>query len=112
MLEYDSRSLASAAGALALVLLLTFPSVFAIASHFRESKPKSEIYEDEDGVASEESMAAYSATAPKIALSLCTVLGFLTAVPLAVLGTLEHDHDSTFIQNWLSVAQWVSTRDR
>src|ERR1700719_2546867 len=111
MLEYDSRSLASGAGAFALVFLLTFPSVSAIVSHFRESKPKSEVYEDKDGIASEESMAAYSAMAPKIILSVLTVAGLLTAVPLGIFGTLDRDHDSLFIQNWLNAAQWVSTRD-
>jgi hypothetical protein len=111
MLEYDSRSLASGAGGLALVLLLTFPSVFAIASHFRETKPKSQIYEDKDGIASEESMAAYSAKAPKIILSLFTLAGFLTSIPLAVFGTLNRDYDSMFIENWLIAAHWVSTRD-
>lgn len=111
MLEYDSRSLAVGASGLALVLLLTFPSVFAIASHFREPKSKSEIYEDKDGIASAESMAAYSAKTPKILISIFTIIGFLTATALAVLGTLNRDQDFTFLQNWLNVAQWVSTRD-
>ena len=112
MLEYDSRSLASGVGGLALVFLLTFPSLFAITSHFRESKPKSEIYEDEDGIASEESMAAYSAKAPKTVLSIFTVAGLLTSISLGVFGTLNRDHDSMFIQNWLIAAQWVSIRDK
>ena len=109
MLEYDSRSLGVEAGGLALVLLLTFPSVFAIASHFREPKSKPEIYRDKDGSASEESMAAYSAKVPKILISAFTVAGFLTAITLAVLGT--PDQDFTSLQNWLNVAQWVSTHD-
>jgi hypothetical protein len=112
MLEYDSRSLASCAGGLALVFLLTFPSVFAITSHFRKSKPKSEIYEDKDGIASEESMTAYSAKTPKIILSIFTVAGLLTSISLGVSGTLNRDHDSMLIQNWLIAAQWVSTSDR
>ena len=112
MLEYDSRSLASGAGGLALVFLLTFPSVFAVTSHFRESRPKSEIYEDKDGIASEESMAAYSAKAPKIILSIFTVTGLLTSISLSIFGTLNGDHDFMFIQNWLIAAQWVSTRDK
>jgi hypothetical protein len=111
MLEYDSRSLAAGASALALVLLFTVPSVLAIASHFRETQSKPEIYEDKDGVASEESMAAYSAKAPKILISIFTTLGLSTAISLAVLSTLNRDHDFTFIQNWVNVAQWVSTRD-
>lgn len=111
MLEYDSRSLAVGAAGLALVLLLTFPSLFAIISHFRETKSKPEIYQDKDGIASEESMAAYSAKTPKIVLSLVTVAGFLIAIYLAILGTLNRDHDSTFILSWLKLAQWVRPRD-
>jgi hypothetical protein len=111
MLEYDSRSLAAGAGGLALILLLTLPSVSAVASHFRETKSKFQVYEDKDGIASEESMAAYSAKTPKILLTIFAVFGLLTATSLAVLGTLNRDHDFTFIQNWLNVAQWVRTRD-
>jgi hypothetical protein len=111
MLEYDSRSLAVGEASLGLVFLLTFPSVSAIISHFRETKSKSEIYEDKDGTASKESMAAYSAKAPKTLLSFFTIIGFLTATSLALLGTLNRDHDLTFIQNWLNAAQWVCTRD-
>lgn len=111
MLEYDSRSLAAGTAGLALVLLLTLPSLFAITSHFRETKSKPEIYEDKDGVASEESMAAYSAKASKILLSIFTFAGFLTATSLAVLGTLNRNDDPMFIQNWLNLAQWVCRRD-
>ena len=108
MLENDSRSLASAAAGLLLVLLLTFPSSIAIASHFRETKQKStSIYEDKDGIASEESMAEYSAKIPKILLSLFAILGLSTAIALAILGTLNQDADRMSIENWLLVGQWV-----
>lgn len=113
MLEYDSRSLATGAAGLALVLLLTFPSLLAIISHFREAKSsKSDIYEDKDGIASEESMAAYSAKTPKIVLSLVTVAAFVISISLAILGTLNRSHDSTFILSWLKLAQWVCTRNQ
>ena len=104
MLEYDSKSLASAAVSLLLIALLT---IVGVVSHFREPKSKPALYEDKDGVASEESMAAYRAKYPKILLSIFTVLGFATAVCLAVLGTLDHRLDPMPLENWLTAGQWV-----
>ena len=111
MLENDSRSLASGVAGLALVLLLTFPSSIGIGSHFRESKQKSTVYEDKDGVASEESMAEYTAKIPKILLSIFSILGLFTAIALAVLGTLNQDANRMFVENWLNVGEWVHTRE-
>jgi len=107
MLEYDSRSLASAAVSAVLVMLLTIPSISAIASHFRDPKVKSDLYEDQDGVASVNSMAAFSVRLPKKLLSISSILGLTTAIPLAVLGTLHRDTDPVFTENWLNVIQWV-----
>ena len=107
-----STSFAAGAAVLALLLILTFPSLSAIASHFREPKTKVEIYKDKDGVATEHSMAAFSAKAPKTLLSIFTLLGLASSLALAVLGTLNRAHDFTFLQNWISVGQWVSTRDQ
>lgn len=107
MLGNESRSLASAAPSLLLVALLTTPALNGVLSHFREPKSKPAIYEDKDGVASEESMAAYSVTYPKIFLSIFSVIGFGTALALAVLGTLDSHLDPLFLENWLAVGQWV-----
>jgi hypothetical protein len=111
MLEIDSRSLALGLAGLILVFLLTLPTSIGIASHFREAKQKFAGYEDQDGAASEESMAEYSAKIPKILLSIFTVFGLFTAIALAVLGTLNQEADRMFVENWLNVGQWVRTRD-
>jgi hypothetical protein len=111
MLETDSRSLALGLAGLVLVFLLTLPTSIGIASHFREAKQKSAGYKDQDGVASEESMAEYSAKIPKILLSIFTVFGLFTAIALAVLGTLNQEADRMFVENWLNVGEWVRTRD-
>jgi hypothetical protein len=107
MLEYDSRSLTSGAASLLVVTLLTLPALVAVRSHVCEPKSKPALYEDKDGVASEKSMAEYTAKYPKILLLIFTLLGFATAVSLAVLGTLDRDLDPMFLENWLSAAQWV-----
>ena len=107
MLEYGSKSLASAAVSLLLIVFLTIPALFGAVLHFREPKSKPALYEDKDGVASEESMAAYTAKYPKILLSIFTVVGFATAVCLAVLGTVDRGLDPMFLENWLTAGQWV-----
>jgi len=105
MLENNSRSLVAGVGAALLVFLLTLPSLASLASsHLREPKPKSMIYEDKDGIATEKSLAEYSAKIPKISLSIFAILGFGTSIALAVLETLG---GVDVEESWLSVAQWV-----
>ncbi|EED23005.1 ABC bile acid transporter, putative [Talaromyces stipitatus ATCC 10500] len=103
----DVRPLAASIAVLALDLLLIAPSVVAIGSHFRHIKPRQKLYEDEDGIASEESMAAYSAKIPKIILAISTIAGFVIATAGAVLTTLNRNEGLTIVQNWLIVAQWA-----
>ena len=110
MLENDSRSLVAGVAALALVLLLTLPSVIGIASHLRDPKPKSNIYEDKDGVASEKSVAEYSAKIPKISLGIFTISGLSLSIALAVLGIVG-ESDGLLVEDWVNVAQWVCPRD-
>jgi hypothetical protein len=109
MLEDDSRSLVAGITSLALVLLLTLPSIFYVVSHLRDSKPKPDIYEDQDGVSTEKSMAEYSAKLPKFLLGIFAIAGLGTSICLAILDTLRDD--SMFLENWLNVSQWVSPRD-
>jgi len=109
MLGFDSRSLAVGSVGLVLVFLLTLPALKQFVAHFREPKPKPRIYEDKDGIATEESTAKYSTTIPKILLAIFTILGLLTAIGLAVLGTVNYDQDPMYIENWINFAQWVCT---
>lgn len=110
MTEKDSRSLASGIAGTVIILFLTLPSVIGILSHLRSSKPKPRIYEDKDGVATEESMAKYSAKLPKIFLVVFVALGLCTSTALAILGTLGSP-TPTLLEDWLNAAQWVRTRD-
>jgi hypothetical protein len=106
MLESDSRAVVSSGAGVVLILLLTLPSLFGVLSHFRSSKPQSSTYEDEDGVATEKSIADYSARVPKVLLVTFNTFGLLTSIAGAVLGTLD-DHRVLFLENWLNTAQWV-----
>jgi hypothetical protein len=107
MLDDDPRSLAAGGAGVVLISFLTVPSLFRTLSHFRSSTPKSSAYEDRDGVATDESIASYSAKVPKMLLTTFNLLGFSTAIALAVLGTLD-PRMGMFIEPWLNAAQWVS----
>ncbi|EKD21812.1 ABC transporter [Drepanopeziza brunnea f. sp. 'multigermtubi' MB_m1] len=105
MLETVSISLATGACSLALVSLITIPSLLGISSHLRSFKPLPGIYEDRDGVATARSVAEYSSKLPKALLAFFTGAGLLTSIALAVLATLG-DGGSMFVENWLLVAEW------
>lgn len=106
----DTIPLSLAAGAIALVLVTvsSAASLKRIAPrwHTRKDNQLPQIYEDVDGVATAETTAVYSTTAPKIATCLLTVLGLGVSIALAVLGTL--DRDGFFLENWFNVAAWVT----
>lgn len=102
-------SLAAGAIALTLVAVSSAKSLRLIAPrwHGRKDSQLPCVYEDADGVATAETTAAYSTTAPKIAICLLTVLGLGVSVALAVLGTLD-GRDGFFLENWFNVAAWVN----
>jgi len=106
MLENISTSLAAGSTSLALVALLTVPSILNIASHLRSPKSISEIYSDKDGVATEKSVQEYSAKIPKTFLGIFTIAGLGSSIALAVLASIK-GWDWIFVENWLNVAQWV-----
>jgi hypothetical protein len=102
-------SLAAGAIGLALVTISTAASLQLIAPRWRSRKDAQlpRIYEDADGVATAETAAAYSTTAPKIAICLLTILGLGVSVALAVLGTLD-SRDDFFLENWFNTVAWVT----
>lgn len=102
------QSIAVSSVGLALVVIATLPSALAAVSHFRrKDKATAELYEDQDGVATEESMVKYSAKWPKTFLSVFATLGFAFATASAVLATVNQSGTFVLIQNWLSFLQWV-----
>lgn len=102
-------SLAAGAIALTLVAISSAKSLRLIAPRWNSRKDNQLpcIYEDADGVATAETTAAYSTTAPKTAICLLTVLGLGVSIALAVLGTLD-SRDGFFLENWFNVAAWVT----
>jgi hypothetical protein len=105
-------SLATGSLAVVLVALVSVPAVETIARRLWAAKPSNsqdkELYEDEDGVATEESVQAFSDKFPKLFIAILSIAGFVLSLALAILNTVEFQRKNLFIENWLQVADWVS----
>ncbi|OQE30871.1 hypothetical protein PENFLA_c002G04157 [Penicillium flavigenum] len=98
--------------ALSLVALDSIPaiqSIARIAHKSRDYEPiqlAKDVYCDEDGEATEESLRAFSDKWQRIAIALCSIVGFLATLAMAVLATLN-----LAIPNptpiWLQFALWI-----
>lgn len=108
-LAFSPISLACGITGLSIILLSTVSSVYVLASTGLKTKVRnvSQLYRDEDGVATEDSMAEYSTKIPTILICILSILGLGDAIALAVLSTLGLTNDNYFIENWLNVASWV-----
>lgn len=108
----------SAIADLVALILIFSTTVPTLLQFFSEARIKAKgngyedlhkLYEDRDGVATEESQNEYSATIPKyIALSSC-ILGFLVSIIIAVFTTI-HPSKNFFVENWVIFGSWVWTK--
>ncbi|KAK0632070.1 hypothetical protein B0T14DRAFT_20538 [Immersiella caudata] len=103
MTHYDSL-LALFGTGVAIVGLCSLPAVSSITTRLTRPEPKAEIYEDEDGRASPESMRAFSTKVPKALILLFAAAGLPISVALLFL-TL-HDPVITLESLVLIVAAW------
>jgi len=95
--------------AAAIVFLLTLGStVQTILRIIRkpERVPQDKLYEDEDGVASEESQKAYSIKLQNILATFITVAGFGVSLAGAIRATVEVTNEQ-FVNEWLQLSLWV-----
>lgn len=110
-LNPEAVSLGAAALGLALTAVLTVPAGKAILGRFVNKgyrRLASELYEDEDGVATEESVAAFSDRWQKYLIILLSIAGFALSVARALLNPDVYPDQQHFVQLWLLVASWVS----
>jgi hypothetical protein len=95
----------------ALVAVLSLPSLWRLAkTPWRVKTPNLPLrYEDDDGVATEESMARFSVKRPLIVIFVGAPLGIAASFGLAVWGTIPNPTlaDSGVLQLWLLFASWV-----
>jgi hypothetical protein len=100
---------------LALVAGITTPAILTTVSRFviRQKGPEYsslngyDLYEDEDGKATEESTKAFSDKIPRFSIAILSTIGFSTVLTLAIITTLQGP-TAYMVENWLQVGVWVS----
>lgn len=108
-------SLMNASWALfAVVVLFTLPSFWRLCkAPWRPNSPASAatLYEDQDGIATEESMARFSAKRQFFGTFFATAIGIVSSFGLAVWATVLKDDfsDSAIFQLWTLFASWVGS---
>lgn len=90
----------------ALVGLLTLRAASAVVDRLNNRDVKQEIYEDDDGRATPESMKAFSTTRPKIAIVLFSAIGLVISIILVLV--TQRDSVVTLENLVLIAASWVS----
>lgn len=112
MLQSTTTTLATSIVGLVLVAIDTVPALWQISKRFSTNKKDHlkqppDLYEDEDGVATKETMAAFTDKYQRISIVLLSILGFLVSLVLAILATVRL-RLSLPIEQWLQFAIWVS----
>ena len=107
-----SPSASAGLSAFILVCLTTIPSSRSFF-HKAKRKPKdseheetSNVYEDLDGVATEESQRAYSTALPTYISISGTFIGLLASTAKASLASVHRTNDVD-VEDWLVFATWV-----
>jgi hypothetical protein len=108
----DSSIASTSYASFILTAIFTFPSISRLAKRpWRVKVAKDGVYEDEDGTATEESMAKYS-TKPLFALIYgFTSTGLAVSFALAVFATVRRANSFSELcvtQLWLLFPAWVS----
>jgi hypothetical protein len=108
MVTHEGLSLAAGVVGVALVAATTIPAFKQLAAAISHPKRLYEtLYEDDDGVATEESMSAYSDRVPRSILCFSSIVGFLASVASSVLASL-YPEKSPLVEPWINVLCWVS----
>ncbi|KAG8408938.1 hypothetical protein J3458_019946 [Metarhizium acridum] len=88
--------------------LITLPGVFASLAQARDRTPPDNFYQDVDGKATPETMAAFSNKKPKACILVFSVLGFGLSVTTTVLSILNPLGDGLNLENWLTTGTWAA----
>jgi hypothetical protein len=113
MIDNSDGSVLAGSLALVIVAACSIPATLNLARKVYNAKPDgyqhvNDIYEDEDGKASEESQKKYSTIIPRATALIASIAGLSTHIADAVL-TLLRGH-STFgvtVEAWLRIGSWV-----
>lgn len=106
-------SLVAGSLGLFLGLLLTTPALRSIAARFILGRRQrtgyqhaQELYEDQDGVATQESVKAFSDKRQRIAIAGLSAVGFVVSLALATI-TTNSPWRTQLVEHWLQVGVWV-----
>jgi uncharacterized protein YqhQ len=106
----QAASLLTGSVGLFLIALLTTPAIYTIVSRLVSRRQASDstrqLYQDEDGTATEESEKAFSDKIQRFSIAVLSVIGFLASLALAVLVTINTPR-TFFVEHWLQFAGWV-----
>lgn len=111
MVHHTTTSLAVSIVCLAIVAALSVPALYQYLERIRAKKDQyselSDLYEDDDGTATEESQEAYSDFVPRLVLVSISAVASIDALIAAIL-IPSHQHTSLAVEQWLQFATWVS----
>jgi len=105
-MRHDSVLLVEVAIGLGVISLLSIPAVLAFASQLRNRVPKKDTYEDEDGRATPEALAAFSNKWAKAFVFLSAGVGLGSQIAVAVLAALQNGSGG-LLEDWLALSSWV-----
>lgn len=97
-----------AAAALGIAAIATIPAIIAHARRSRNARPLRDKYQDPDGEATPESMAAFSTKWQRLAVLAFAAIGLGCQTALSVVVKASPLGEQPFaLQNWLIAASWV-----
>ena len=110
MLPDTTLSIAISIAGLSIVGLLSIPALYQNLDRLRATKARyqevSDLYEDQDGEATEQSTQAYSDFLPRWTLILFSSVASIDALVTAIL-TITSPHVSLILEQWLQFGSWV-----
>ena len=109
MIDPNSSAIVLGTVGTAIVSVSTIPACLSIYRRFGLGKPAyrpvEDLYEDEDGKATEESQRQFSQTIPRVIASLATLAGLITTIVTAVMATVGISKGQ-LVEIWLRTASW------
>lgn len=104
-------SVAAAAAALFVIAACSAPAVWRLALRClpiqnRRSQPIPKSYEDEDGIATQESVAAYSYQLPRVLVLLISLVCLANSLVCCVI-TTRSPGSGLRVEQWMQLGVWV-----
>lgn len=99
-------------GGMAVAAATTVPALAATWSQLRSRAPKDNFYEDDDGVATPETIAAFSNKPVKFTIAFLAATTAGLSISLSALTLLKSAQTDLSVSSWPSTVAWVSPYSR